>query len=97
MIVGFAAETNPDLDAARAKLARKGCDLLVVNQVGNGLGFGAGENEWFVLDARGHRDGHLPPVEGRPGRRRTGPGHRPARLTRPPDRVRHSGPSRRSP
>jgi phosphopantothenoylcysteine decarboxylase/phosphopantothenate--cysteine ligase len=53
VIVGFAAETNPDLDAAWAKLARKGCDLLVVNQVGDGLGFGAGDNEWFVLDARG--------------------------------------------
>jgi phosphopantothenoylcysteine decarboxylase / phosphopantothenate---cysteine ligase len=53
VIVGFAAETNPDLDAAKAKLARKGCDLLVVNQVGNGHGFGAGDNEWFVLDAEG--------------------------------------------
>ena len=53
VIVGFAAETNPDLDAAKAKLARKGCDLLVVNQVGNGQGFGAGENEWFVLDGEG--------------------------------------------
>ena len=53
VLVGFAAETSLDLDAARAKLARKGCDLLVVNQVGNGLGFGAGENEWFVLDAEG--------------------------------------------
>ena len=53
VIVGFAAETDPDLDAARAKLARKGCDLLVVNQVGDGQGFGAGENEWFVLEANG--------------------------------------------
>jgi phosphopantothenoylcysteine decarboxylase/phosphopantothenate--cysteine ligase len=53
VIVGFAAETSPDPDAARAKLARKGCDLLVVNQVGNGQGFGAGENEWFVLDTGG--------------------------------------------
>jgi phosphopantothenoylcysteine decarboxylase/phosphopantothenate--cysteine ligase len=53
VIVGFAAETTPDLDAAKAKLARKGCDLLVVNQVGNGQGFGAGENEWFVLHAEG--------------------------------------------
>jgi phosphopantothenoylcysteine decarboxylase / phosphopantothenate---cysteine ligase len=53
VIVGFAAETNPDLDAARAKLARKGCDLLVVNQVGNGIGFGAGDNEWLVLDTDG--------------------------------------------
>jgi phosphopantothenoylcysteine decarboxylase/phosphopantothenate--cysteine ligase len=53
VIVGFAAETNPDLDAARAKLARKGCDLLVVNQVGNGQGFGAGDNEWLVLAVDG--------------------------------------------
>ena len=53
VIVGFAAETNPDLDAARAKLARKGCDLLVMNQVGNGVGFGAGDNEWLVLDTDG--------------------------------------------
>jgi phosphopantothenoylcysteine decarboxylase/phosphopantothenate--cysteine ligase len=53
VIVGFAAETDPDQDVARAKLARKGCDLLVVNQVGNGQGFGPGDNEWFVLDAAG--------------------------------------------
>jgi phosphopantothenoylcysteine decarboxylase / phosphopantothenate---cysteine ligase len=53
VIVGFAAETAPDLDAARAKLARKGCDMLVVNQVGNGQGFGSTDNEWLVLDAVG--------------------------------------------
>jgi phosphopantothenoylcysteine decarboxylase/phosphopantothenate--cysteine ligase len=53
VIVGFAAETNPDLDAARAKLARKGCDLLVMNQVGNGQGFGTTDNEWLVLDTEG--------------------------------------------
>ena len=57
VIVGFAAETNLDPDAARAKLARKGCDLLVVNQVGNGQGFGAGENEWLVLGADGTTTG----------------------------------------
>ena len=37
VVVGFAAETGDDsgsvLDHARAKLARKGCDLLVVNDV----------------------------------------------------------------
>ena len=35
MIVGFAAETGDDtgsvLELGRAKLARKGCDLIVVN------------------------------------------------------------------
>ena len=53
MVVGFAAETTPDLDAARAKLARKGCDLLVVNPVGYGRGFGDGDNEAVVLGADG--------------------------------------------
>jgi phosphopantothenoylcysteine decarboxylase/phosphopantothenate--cysteine ligase len=57
VIVGFAAETNPDPDAARAKLARKGCDLLVVNQVGNGQGFGGTDNEWLVLGADGTATG----------------------------------------
>jgi len=53
VIVGFAAETDPDPDTARAKLARKGCDLLVVNRVGNGLGFGSVDNEAVVLGADG--------------------------------------------
>ena len=53
VIVGFAAETDPDPGAARAKLARKGCDLLVMNQVGNGQGFGTTDNEWLVLDREG--------------------------------------------
>jgi phosphopantothenoylcysteine decarboxylase / phosphopantothenate---cysteine ligase len=58
LIVGFAAETDPDLDIARAKLARKGCDFLVMNQVGGGLGFGAGDNEAVVLGA----DGTVTPI-----------------------------------
>jgi phosphopantothenoylcysteine decarboxylase/phosphopantothenate--cysteine ligase len=58
VVIGFAAETDPDLDAARAKLARKGCDLLVVNPVGNGRGFGSADNEAVVLDA----DGTVTPV-----------------------------------
>jgi phosphopantothenoylcysteine decarboxylase/phosphopantothenate--cysteine ligase len=55
VIVGFAAETDTGEDAARAKLERKGCDLLVVNQVGDGLGFGTGDNEAVVLGADGSR------------------------------------------
>lgn len=58
VIVGFAAETDPDPEAARAKLARKGCDLLVVNPVGHGLGFGRGDNEAVVLGA----DGSMTPI-----------------------------------
>ena len=53
VVVGFAAETDPDAQAARAKLARKGCDLLVVNPVGNGRGFGSADNEAVVYGADG--------------------------------------------
>lgn len=57
VIVGFAAETGDDsgsvLDLARAKLARKGCDLLVVNDVSGGAVFGAEDNEAVVLAADG--------------------------------------------
>jgi phosphopantothenoylcysteine decarboxylase / phosphopantothenate---cysteine ligase len=53
LIVAFAAETGDVLANGRAKLARKGCDLLVVNQVGNGLAFGTADNEAVVLGADG--------------------------------------------
>ena len=53
VIVGFAAETEPDPAESRAKLARKGCDLLVVNRVGNGLAFGTPDNEALVVGADG--------------------------------------------
>ncbi|HEY5420903.1 MAG TPA: phosphopantothenoylcysteine decarboxylase, partial [Marmoricola sp.] len=57
VVVGFAAETGDDngsvLDHARAKLARKGCDLLVVNDVGGGAVFGSPDNEAVVLSAGG--------------------------------------------
>jgi phosphopantothenoylcysteine decarboxylase/phosphopantothenate--cysteine ligase len=52
-VVGFAAETG-DADGdwrehGRRKLARKGCDMLVVNPVGAGLAFGTPDNEVLVL------------------------------------------------
>jgi phosphopantothenoylcysteine decarboxylase/phosphopantothenate--cysteine ligase len=57
VIVGFAAETGDAsgsvLDHARAKLARKGCDLLVVNDVSGGAVFGSPENEAVILSASG--------------------------------------------
>jgi phosphopantothenoylcysteine decarboxylase/phosphopantothenate--cysteine ligase len=57
VVVGFAAETGDDsgsvLDLARAKLARKGCDLLVVNDVSGGAVFGADDNEAVILAADG--------------------------------------------
>ena len=57
LVVGFAAETGDDdgdvLSHARAKLARKGCDLLVVNDVSGGQVFGRAENTVVVLTADG--------------------------------------------
>jgi phosphopantothenoylcysteine decarboxylase/phosphopantothenate--cysteine ligase len=57
VIVGFAAETGDAehsvLDLARTKLARKGCDLLVVNDVSGGAVFGSPDNEAVIL----HSDG----------------------------------------
>ncbi len=52
-LVGFAAETGDDdgdvLAHARAKLKRKGCDLLVANDVSGGETFGADQSTIHLL------------------------------------------------
>jgi phosphopantothenoylcysteine decarboxylase/phosphopantothenate--cysteine ligase len=54
ILVGFAAETDDVEAAGRAKLARKGLDLLVANAVGRpGTGFGTDTNEAAILTAAG--------------------------------------------
>ncbi|MPZ80448.1 MAG: bifunctional phosphopantothenoylcysteine decarboxylase/phosphopantothenate--cysteine ligase CoaBC [Actinophytocola sp.] len=57
VIVGFAAETGDSagdvLEHARAKLKRKGCDLLVVNAVGEGMAFEVEDNAGWLLSADG--------------------------------------------
>lgn len=57
IVVGFAAETGDAhgsvLDHARAKLKRKGCDLLVVNAVGDGKAFETEDNTGWLLAADG--------------------------------------------
>ena len=53
VIVGFAAETDDVLRNGREKLARKGCDLLVVNEVGDGRGFAVDHNSAVVLSSDG--------------------------------------------
>jgi len=57
VVVGFAAETGDEtgdvLHHGRAKLARKGCDLLVVNAVGDGLAFEQEDNQGWLLAADG--------------------------------------------
>jgi phosphopantothenoylcysteine decarboxylase/phosphopantothenate--cysteine ligase len=57
VIVGFAAETGDAehsvLDLGREKLTRKGCDLLVVNDVSHGRAFGTADNEVTILSLDG--------------------------------------------
>ena len=52
LVVGFAAETT-DLEAnAKAKLARKGCDWIIANDVGDTEVMGGDDNEVLVIEAR---------------------------------------------
>ncbi len=64
VLVGFAAETAPEreelIEAGRAKLAHKGCDLLVLNDVSGGKVFGLATTSVVVLGA----DGPLSAVTG---------------------------------
>ncbi|WP_328621972.1 bifunctional phosphopantothenoylcysteine decarboxylase/phosphopantothenate--cysteine ligase CoaBC [Streptomyces sp. NBC_00354] len=53
VVVGFAAETHDVLENGRSKLIRKGCDLLVVNEVGASKTFGSEENEAVILASDG--------------------------------------------
>lgn len=57
VLVGFAAETAPDreqlLELGRRKLQRKGCDLLVLNDVSGGKVFGLPSTQVTVLAAEG--------------------------------------------
>jgi phosphopantothenoylcysteine decarboxylase/phosphopantothenate--cysteine ligase len=53
LVVGFAAETS-DLEAnAKAKLARKGCDWIIANDVSQAAIMGGDDNEVMVIDAAG--------------------------------------------
>lgn len=57
VVVGFAAETGDEngsvLDHGRAKARRKGADLVAVNAVGDGRGFGTDVNDVTFVDAAG--------------------------------------------
>lgn len=60
VIIGFAAETGDanttPLEYGRAKLQRKGCEILVVNEVGVGKVFGQDENDATIIFADGRDD-----------------------------------------
>ena len=54
VVIGFAAETDHVIENAKAKLARKGCDLIVANSVANGTTtFGGEFNEVQMIGADG--------------------------------------------
>ena len=53
VIVGFAAETDDVLANGRVKLASKGADFLVVNEVGASKGFDVADNAATILGADG--------------------------------------------
>jgi phosphopantothenoylcysteine decarboxylase/phosphopantothenate--cysteine ligase len=61
VIIGFAAETERDdaalLELGRAKVARKGCDFLIVNRVGWNEGFATERNTVVMLNNSGDRVG----------------------------------------
>ena len=60
VIVGFAAETGDatttPLEYGRAKIQRKGCEILVVNEVGVGKVFGQDDNDATIIFADGSAD-----------------------------------------
>lgn len=59
-LVGFAAETENLIEHAQEKLTRKGCDMIVANDVSQaGIGFDSVENE-VTLCLPGGRTLHLP-------------------------------------
>ena len=56
VVLGFAAETGTPEDVLKLgteKALRKGADLLAVNRVGGGAGFGEVDNEVWLLDSAG--------------------------------------------
>jgi phosphopantothenoylcysteine decarboxylase/phosphopantothenate--cysteine ligase len=52
LVVGFAAETEKLVDNARSKLAGKGCDVIIANDVGDGV-FGEDENQVTIVTRGG--------------------------------------------
>lgn len=49
IVIGFAAETNDVIENAQKKLATKGAQAIVANDVSEGKGFGADENDAFFV------------------------------------------------
>jgi phosphopantothenoylcysteine decarboxylase/phosphopantothenate--cysteine ligase len=52
LVIGFAAETEHLIDNAKAKIARKGCDWIVANDVSPALGVMGGDRNTVHLLTR---------------------------------------------
>lgn len=51
LLIGFAAETGPNIDRAKEKMTRKGADFIVFNNVlSEGAGFDADTNEITIIE-----------------------------------------------
>lgn len=55
LLIGFAAETENILEHARAKLARKGCDWIIANDVSDGV-MGGDHNDVHIISADGEEN-----------------------------------------
>lgn len=54
LIVGFCAESENLLENAKSKIDKKGCDYLIANDISRtDIGFGADENEVYIIDKKG--------------------------------------------
>nr|WP_314072801.1 bifunctional phosphopantothenoylcysteine decarboxylase/phosphopantothenate--cysteine ligase CoaBC [uncultured Roseococcus sp.] len=62
LVVGFAAETERVIENAQKKLARKGCDWIVANDVSGDV-FGGGDNTVHLVSAAGVEDWPRMPKE----------------------------------
>ncbi|MGE3623347.1 MAG: bifunctional phosphopantothenoylcysteine decarboxylase/phosphopantothenate--cysteine ligase CoaBC [Bdellovibrionales bacterium] len=49
LVIGFAAETGDVIENAKRKFGRKNCDWILANDVADGKGFDAGDNEVALL------------------------------------------------
>ncbi len=57
LVVGFAAETENVIEHAKAKLSKKGCDLIVANDVSETSGvFGGDKNTVHLVSTKGIED-----------------------------------------
>ena len=53
LVIGFAAETEHVVENSMVKIERKGCDLIIANDVSGGKVFGEDDNEILIISSEG--------------------------------------------